>query len=302
MIGLSLHVLLTDTRTRRHRHRKEDHVKTLEAEIAELQRLTSVARSEKNRIALENQGIQELLVSCGAPVTTSSPKYNSDGLASINYAATQGPGTIDTLFDSSISTERVCVSHSQSPSSAPPSTGDSWLALDFILALEHPCRNHVQHPSATPPKTPKEANGHALTMTSAVYTRARRSKASVNQHSHAPPSHTQLSRASKERWQIPHSEVEKYALFPSKSARFNVLLTRVFRLIELAGKLDLDPVEMTPAQAYAAVLSNSGECNLQSILSYLKEALAPYANCFGFGAVLPSGVVWQELRAVLDHQ
>lgn len=100
---------------------------------------------------------------------------------------------------------------------------DSWVALDFILALEWPCKDHVQHPATTggahkpsgpsdTGPTPAAAHGHALTMTSAVCACSRPTEASLQppeSSASAPPLHTQLTPAAKTRWQIPYGEIEK---------------------------------------------------------------------------------------------
>ena len=77
-----------------------------------------------------------------------------------------------------------------------PVMGDSWAAVDFILALEWCCQGHMVHahihPDATPHKACEELGlqGHALTGTAAVYQGA------------LPPKEG-------EKWQLPHSEIDK---------------------------------------------------------------------------------------------
>jgi len=183
---------------------------------------------------------------------------------------------MSTLFDPSISTSRVCVN----PSSAPQSQGDSWLALDFILALEHPCRDHVEH-------SPEVNNGHALTMTLVVYTRAQ------------PPSHTRLSRESRERWQVPYSEVEKYV--PLSCSHKNVLAWAL-QAGRASWKARARPRRDDAGAGVCGGAVPQPPKRFERDLVASEAAPAPYAECFGFGAVLPSEIVWRELKAVQVDQ
>lgn len=90
---------------------------------------------------------------------------------------------------------------SQEQSARTPVTGDSWAALDFILALEYPCRNHVHHPQINPEAwTPDQGDmhGHAMTTTAAVLAGAQRSPPLEGQSSKKP-----------DKWLLPHTEIDK---------------------------------------------------------------------------------------------
>lgn len=90
---------------------------------------------------------------------------------------------------------------SQGQSAPTPVAGDSWAALDFILALEHPCRTHVHHPLINPdawlPET-GEAHGHALTTTAAVFAGALPLRGAKGQSSQK-----------QDEWLLPHSEIDR---------------------------------------------------------------------------------------------
>lgn len=82
-----------------------------------------------------------------------------------------------------------------------PVAGDSWAALDFILALEHPCRDHVHHPFIHPKAwlpAPGAGHGHAMTATAAVFASAQSPSGSGGQSARAPGT-----------WHLPHSEIDK---------------------------------------------------------------------------------------------
>lgn len=126
----------------------------------------------------------------------------------------------------SLTTEQT---HPTPPARIQSVPGDSWAALDFILALEHVCQGHMVHPHINPNAVSCDAcsefglHGHALTGTAKVYQSA------------LPPqqgdrSYEQDSRA---KWQLPHSEIDK--------------------LVKMSENLPLDDEWLTPAQAYSAV-------------------------------------------------
>lgn len=97
-----------------------------------------------------------------------------------------------------------------------PVKGDSWAALDFILALEWPCRDHIKHPRLNPNAAVPKAcevggfHGHALTVTHAVYQSSVpvQTEQSASSGLAVPPSNG-LDPASAESWELPHSEIDK---------------------------------------------------------------------------------------------
>lgn len=69
-----------------------------------------------------------------------------------------------------------------------------------------------------------------------------------------------------------------------------------FRLVELAGMLDLDDEFVTPAQAYSAVRNTvPNEKFLRPTLEALKQPLGAITKCQGFGAGMDA-VLYVSLR------
>jgi hypothetical protein len=138
-------------------------VNTLEAEVARLQHLDALINSEKNALAHQNGHLRELLAHHSLDfqldtLNLSSSSQPSDDLSQLGGAA------VDVRFDPEMGHERTFLDFSemdfawtsdetsgeeidQKPAHQTPVVGDSWAALDFILALEWPCREHIKHAS-----------------------------------------------------------------------------------------------------------------------------------------------------------
>jgi hypothetical protein len=216
-------------------------VQTLEAEVARLQHLDALVNNEKNALAHQNNAMRELLASHSLDshlevFNLSSSSQPSDELSLLGAAA------VDIRFDEEIGQERVFIdwpddmawtsdetSASASAEEQPqqplraqrhaPVTGDSWAALDFILALEWPCKDHIKHHAINPnAKTPEACtvgkfHGHALVTTAAVFqsVTAPTGSGTVSTSTATIPSTTQhgLHPSSLDKWQLPHSEIDK---------------------------------------------------------------------------------------------
>ena len=154
-----------------------------------------------------------------------------------NALSLLGGAAIDIRFDEQIGQERVFLDwpddmawtsdetsteeHPQPtrPQRHAPVTGDSWAALDFILALEWPCKDHIKHHSINPNAKIPEAcdvgkfHGHALVTTAAVFQSAmpptNSSAGSTNASSVSSPHQHGLHPSSMDKWQMPHSEIDK---------------------------------------------------------------------------------------------
>ncbi|KAH9825521.1 basic region leucin zipper [Teratosphaeria destructans] len=273
---------------KRHRNRQSDYVKKLESEITRLQRLDAKVSSQRAALAHENREMRDLLSRSEAlpsdvRTTANGHVHDSDVYSML------GSGTVTIRYDPDIGHERVFVDkmdaamrdapptspetsgHADPPSPATATTpveGDSWAALDFILALEHPCRSHVPHVGIAPDAHLPVAcqtglfHGHALTTTSAVL-------ASASPSANPEPT-----------WHLPHSEID--------------------RLVELSAHLDLDDDQITPAQAYAAV-RREVPCarDLRPVLEALRRPLALEVRCLGLGSVVPAQRFSEALDEVL---
>ncbi|KXT16535.1 hypothetical protein AC579_1327 [Pseudocercospora musae] len=224
---------------KRHRHRRAEYVKSLEEEVARLQHMDSQVNSEKNTLACQNQMMRELLAShfldfrlgdslnlTETPAATTAPasasvevRWDSDigherTFMDIDWSALEKDTPTASKF---ANTEHMTPSPFTQKESV---IGDSWAAVDFILALEWCCQGHMVHahihPDATPHKACEELGlqGHALTGTAAVYQGA-------------------LPSQEGEKWQLPHSEIDK--------------------LVKMSENLPLDDEWITPAHAYSAI-------------------------------------------------
>ncbi|KAK5683766.1 hypothetical protein LTR17_027227 [Elasticomyces elasticus] len=152
--------------------------------------------------------------------------------------------------------------------------GNSWAALDFILALEWPCRDHVKHyainPTAEVPKAcdPGGFHGHALTTTQAVYQHALPVTDTSQVQAHKVECdisiHNNLHSSMRDGWHLPHSEIDK--------------------LVHFSEQLDLDDEQFTPAMAYSAIKRElPSDEFLEPVLEALKIPLASVVQCSGFG-------------------
>ncbi|KAK3691302.1 hypothetical protein LTR37_018708 [Vermiconidia calcicola] len=280
----------------RHRNRKAEYVQTLEAEVARLQHLDAMVNNEKNILAQQNQAMKELLASKSLDIhlnlmDLSSSSQLSDGLSHL------GGAMVDIGYDPEIGQERTILDFddmfwSSDETSAEdrqlarraryaPVPGNSWAALDFILALEWPCREHIKHAHINPNANVQVAcaqggfHGHALTATAAVYQCSlpcsNRRHARTNRPGDSDPAENGLHLAPQEKWQLPHSEIEK--------------------LVELSEMLDLDDELMTPAQAYSAIRETiPNQRYLRPSLELLKKPLASLVQCHGFGACMDAAM------------
>ncbi|TKA83633.1 hypothetical protein B0A55_00476 [Friedmanniomyces simplex] len=222
---------------KRHRNRKAEYVQSLEAEIARLQHLDAIISSDKNSLAHQNEGIRALLAShsIDTQLDVMNLTSSSEDLSDLGSAG------IGIRYDSDIGHERVFMDFDDMPDVAwtssdasgaddipdqrrrpardTPVKGDSWAALDFILALEWPCRDHVKHHAINPDvDVPKACDvggfhGHALTTTQAVYQSAlpppRTSHERAEILGSVTPMRNGLHSSTLENWQLPHSEIDK---------------------------------------------------------------------------------------------
>ena len=120
-----------------------------------------MVNSERNSLAHQNNDIKRVLAQYSIDaqvdaINLSSPS-SSEELSSLDTAA------LNVRFDEDIGQTRLFLdfldgsdmqwtSASSSNNSQPrrpvrhaPVAGDSWAALDFILAVEWPCREHIRH-------------------------------------------------------------------------------------------------------------------------------------------------------------
>jgi hypothetical protein len=234
------HELKLITRSRRHRNRKAEYVQSLEVEVARLQHLDSLVHAEKNALAHQNNAIREFLMSQSLDVHLDSMDLSSSSQPSEDLSQL-GSAVIDIRMDPEIGQERTFIditdvpdmlwtsSEASTESGQPtqpqrhePVSGDSWAALDFILALEWPCREHIAHHAINPDVKVPEAcslghfHGHALTATAAVYESAHapstKGQARANVVSNNAPNQKGLDPSTLGNWQLPHSEIDKYGM------------------------------------------------------------------------------------------
>lgn len=231
-----------DEQLRRHRNRKAEYVHNLEAEITRLQQMDAQALREKNALAHQNKAMKDLLSSHSLDFKLESthivPETHSDQLSSL------GSASIEVREDSQIGgKERTFInwpedemiwsteSSTATPSHLPPDPkrspirGDSWAAVDFILALEYPCQDHLPHHGINPAakamlmetEDSSGFTGHQLTMTSFVYDAAQTSpRASAGTgyeqkdlHPHSHGHGHGKENGQEQKWQLPHTEIEK---------------------------------------------------------------------------------------------
>lgn len=238
----------TNNHHRRHRNRKAEYVHNLEAEIARLQSMDAQAHVEKNALAHQNRAMKELLASHSldfkfenthlVPETAYSDDLSSASIEVRSDSQLGGkertfidwPGEDEMIWSSNPSTSPP------NPSPEPPKKaikGDSWAAVDFILALEYPCQDHLPHHGINPgakamlmeTEDSPGFSGHQLTMTSWVYDAAQGGTSSGNGndagvgasgghlHPHgqglSPANGGQQQQPGEQKWQLPHTEIEK---------------------------------------------------------------------------------------------
>lgn len=218
---------------RRHRNRHAEYVRSLEAEVARLQHLDAMVNSEKNALAHQNAAIKEYLAK--QSIDTRMDAMGLESTPAPDNLSQLGGAAIDLRMDPDIGKERWFldvpeltwssseVSSVDSPPKPLPRTpvaGDSWAALDFIMALEWPCRLHVHHPGISPNVTVPEIDpviknhGHALTATQAVFQSAqapRGKRAQPNAFLDYNMAGS-LQQDESDKWILPHSEIDKYVI------------------------------------------------------------------------------------------
>lgn len=252
--NLPKRLLICDAR--RHRNRKAEYVHNLEAEIARLQSMDAQAHVEKNALAHQNRAMKELLASHSLDFRLENmnilpENQNHDdalsslGSASIEVRSDSQLGGKDRTFidwpDEMLWSTEGSVTVSPPPRFESPAQqlqqqqqqsqqvkrssikGDSWAAVDFILALEYPCQDHLPHHGINPgakamlmeTEDSSGFTGHQLCMTTYVYDVAQPAHGHSHQHAGANGGVQQQEEGNEPRWQLPHTEIEKYdPLFP----------------------------------------------------------------------------------------
>jgi hypothetical protein len=175
----------------RYRQRKGDYVKELETNLRDLQRSITSNMMETDSLSSENAMMVKLLDST-LPGSLSSHIYEhgvSSGIGSARPSH-QCHAILSLAHCSNLGGDRLAVTPTQYGLAyaghqsdviiqrpAADVVGDTWDAIDFVLALERPCRGHVAIPSHLSslihrePPLDNDPDGHAMTMTSAVYAR-----------------------------------------------------------------------------------------------------------------------------------
>ena len=206
----------------------------LEAEIARLQHIDALINSDKNTLAHQNNAMRELLASKSLDTYLESMDLSSSSQPSDDLSLLGG-AAVDIRWDEEIGQQRVFLdwpddmlwtsdetsteSQPQRPQRHAPVTGDSWAALDFILALEWPCQEHIKHGHINPNAKVPEAcsvgkfHGHALATTAAVFSSAMPPSVASDEGAASSSVNFQaqngLQPCSKDKWQLPHSEIDK---------------------------------------------------------------------------------------------
>ena len=210
-------------------------MQTLEAEVARLQHLDALINSEKNTLAHQNSAMRDFLMKQSLEVQLDNVNLSSSSQPSDDLSQLGG-AIVDIRFDPEIGHERTFLDfvdmsdmiwtsdetssegQPRKPTRHAPVTGNSSAALDFILALEWPCQAHIKHHAVNPDVKIPEAcavggfHGHALTATAAVYQSSLPPPASSHEgakHSHNMPNQHGLQPSSPDKWQLPHSEIDK---------------------------------------------------------------------------------------------
>jgi hypothetical protein len=175
----------------RYRQRKGDYVKELETDMRDLQRSITSTMVQTDSLSRENAMMVKLLDST-LPGSLSSHIYEhgvSSGIGSTRPSC-QCHAILSLKHGSDLGGDRLAVTPTQCGLAyaghqsdviiqrpAADVVGDTWDAIDFVLALERPCRGHVAIPShlysrdGREPPPDNDPDGHAMTMTSAVYAR-----------------------------------------------------------------------------------------------------------------------------------
>ncbi|KAJ8114866.1 hypothetical protein OPT61_g3358 [Boeremia exigua] len=247
-----------------YRQRKDEYVKSLEAEVAhlrvneakvlqkveelraEVEALKAALYTDRNLASFPNNDVQ--VYSDPLLGQSQSPNYSSREME-IRMGASQV--VVQDVLDQS---SHLTISSAGEPST--PSSSRSTKCLgDFdptLLGsdLEGPCLPHV---GVRPSFLDQSSNGHALTLTSGL----------LSLRPSVPSPHIEPV----EVWRVPSSGLD--------------------RLLDLSRQIVLDHDEITPVQAWAVVQDH----NLFSTMSIehledLKLRLLPRVKCHGFGGVI----------------
>lgn len=216
-------------------------MQSLEAEIEKLRNLDAEVNTEKTTLAQQNKAMREVLASQSLGAHLDSMDLSAPTTGAAGSISVAGPSAmVNKRYDDQMEQERWFLdqlgaedmqwtsSDASGEGSEPPPpapiAGDSWAALDFILALEHPCREHVHHHAIAPNgmrPAPGELNGHSLTTTAAVFASAQPPLQSAHdQHANSQPSaaveyssathnHFDSKGKAPSKWHLPHSEIDK---------------------------------------------------------------------------------------------
>lgn len=131
------------------------------------------------------------------------------------------PPELPELVSTTSATPKTDSGQADRPVRHAPVAGDSWAALDFILALEWPCKDHIKHyvidPEGKVPASEREVDSdHALTMSAAVYQSAQPFPSGFpSTPKQNTLSHQGLQSDSAPGWYLPHSEIDKCVAFES---------------------------------------------------------------------------------------
>lgn len=129
--------------------------------------MDAVTNYEKTKLQHQNRAMRELLSSRSLNYQLNTLDIGSETLETESEPSGMGAAEVDVRYDPQVGHERTFLdlmdvdfgwSSSDGATSGeegqilrdphePPVTGDSWAALDFILALEWPCKDHVHHPT-----------------------------------------------------------------------------------------------------------------------------------------------------------
>lgn len=211
--------------------------------MARLQHLEAEANTEKTALSVQNQAIREFLARQPLDVQLDSIDLGQSptGATDVDESMLDF-ATLDFRLDPDMLNERLFTNLFDADSAwtstesgtsgdasveastgaasvSPPTTkaegvlGDSWAALDFILALEWPCKAHVRHHAIKPDTAipqayePGRFNGHGMTATSAVLSSAQPPPRPLEKS--ATPSQHGLDTRALETWRLPHSEIDR---------------------------------------------------------------------------------------------
>ncbi|KAL3459555.1 hypothetical protein BJX64DRAFT_264558 [Aspergillus heterothallicus] len=260
-----------------YRQRKEGYIKSLETEVVNLRTTRTDLQSETRRLSAEIGWLRHIIAenqitlpSVPQEILALGPGSGCRQSSPASATATVGVGH-DHLSNrrlivgdgaSSLSVSPRSIVAEPGPERTPSpwrNQGDVVVAMNFILSLEGPCLDHVR--SALESPDPHTGHGHALTLTASVF---RLYPDSASSHEH-----------------------EKL---------LSVSRTTLDRLLELSAQLPTDD-ELTPIQVWAFLCQNAAVAGAQAErVMAVAERLLGHIKCYGYGAVIPRGVVTEALR------